>query len=325
MCGKYEWLTGQEPVSLTESFIFLRFVQISKRIMVEEPSSCSSCSDLPELEEMDLDTNETERLLIDYRTLSLGDPLKVHDDNAFEEAMGLRARALEAYPEKLNTAILLLTDAINLCPCSAMMLMSRAQVLFDIGELAAAIRDLKAATERSPTHVGSFRLLGKAYAYLCRYGEALAAYQKAQDLDYSKDIADIIKGLIPKVETEKREEAEAKRLFEEQQSKASAKAQEKKEKSFADKVYAEIEATKSKGGPLPEAFRVLDNLKSEAQNLSASTAQKLLSNDITAQAMDDPEFARKLDEVAKNPAAAAIHMKDPKFAKAFMEIINCFK
>ncbi|EFO61607.1 Heat shock 70kD protein binding protein [Giardia lamblia P15] len=293
--------------------------------MAEDPSNCDSCSDLPELEEMDLGANETEQLLIDYRTLSLGDPLKSYDDDAFAEAMELRARALDAYPEKLNTAILLLTDAINLCPCSALMLMSRAQVLFDIGELAAAIRDLKAATERSPTHAGSFKLLGKAYTYLCRYGEALAAYQRAQNLDYSTDVAEIIKGLSPKVEAEKREEAEAKRLFEEQQGKASAKAQKKKEQSFADRVYAEIEAAKSKGSPLPEAFRVLDNLKSEAQNLSASTAQKLLSNDTTAQAMEDPEFTRKLDEVAKNPAAAAIHMKDPKFAKAFMEIINCFK
>lgn len=293
--------------------------------MTEDSSDCGSCSDLPDLEEIDMDANETEKLLIDYRALSLGDPFKQHNDEAFEEAMKLRARALDSYPEKLNTAILLLTDAINLCPCSAMMLMSRAQVLFDIGEMTAAIRDLKAATERSPTHVGSFRLLGKAYSYLCHYGDALAAYQKAQSLDYSKDVAEIIKGLKPKVEAEKKEEAEAKRLFEEQQSKAAAKAQEKKGQSFADKVYAEIEATKSKGGPLPEAFRVLDNLKAEAQNLSAKTAQRLLSNDTTAQAMEDPEFTRKLDEVAKDPAAAAIHMKDPKFAKAFMEIINCFK
>lgn len=293
--------------------------------MIEDSASCSSCSDMPDLEEIDIDANETEKLLIDYRTLSLGDPSKPHNDEDFEEAMKLRARALDTYPAKLNTVVLLLTDAINLCPCSAMMLMSRAQVLFDIGEIVAAIRDLKAATERSPTHVGSFRLLGKAYSYLCHYGDSLIAYQKAQSLDYSDDIAEVIKGLKPKADAEKKEEAEAKRLFEEQQSKATVKTQKKKEQSFADKVYAEIEATKSKGGPLPEAFRVLDNLKSEAQNLSATTAQKLLSNDTTAQAMEDPEFTRKLDEVAKDPAAAAVHMKDPKFAKAFMEIINCFK
>lgn len=281
----------------------------------------SSDSDIPELEAV-YAPEELKALYIDYGSLSLGDPEAPPAEDAFERAMELRSRALET--TEPNEAVLLITDAIKLCPTSGMMLCTRARLLYDIGELTSALRDLDMAIQRAPNHAASYRLRGKCLAHLCRYGQAVESFLMAQRLDYCPEIEKALKECQGKLSELKAEEQRERERFEAVRKETEERQERARQESFKDRLYAEVDAVKAKG-TLPEGFQILDNMRREATSLSEEMAQKLLGNSETSAAMDDPEFARKLDEMAKNPAACAEHMKDPAFARAFMSIINCFK
>ncbi|TNJ28038.1 Heat shock 70kD protein binding protein [Giardia muris] len=281
----------------------------------------SSDSDIPELEAV-YASEELRSLYIDYGSLSLGDPEAPLAEDAFERAMELRSRALEA--TEPNEAVLLITDAIKLCPTSGMMLCTRARLLYDIGELTPALRDLDVAVQRAPNHAASYRLRGRCLAHLCRYNQAVESLSMAQKLDYCPEIEKTLRDCQGKVQELRAEEQKERERFEAVRKEAEARQERARQESFKDRLYAEVDAAKQRGS-LPEGFQILDNMRREATSLSDEMAKKLLENSETSAAMDDPEFARKLDEMAKNPATCAEHMKDPEFARAFMGIVNCFK
>lgn len=51
--------------------------------------------------------------------------------------------------------------------------------------------------------------------------------------------------------------------------------------------------------------------------MTDSKAEELMHNDVLMAALSDPDFGRKIAEVAKDPQAGAKYMNDPSFVKAF--------
>lgn len=273
---------------------------------------------------------DVEGIMINVHTLPLGNVDAPQSDNAFEQAMQLRSRALETYETKPNAALLMMTDAIELCPTSALILSSRAKMLYDIGELSAAVRDLNEAVTRSPTHAGSHRLLGKCHLHLCNFEESVQALQAAQRLDYQDDTAALLTEVQRKLKASQKEGAAARKRFEDEienkkNEDEAKKEQQRRKESFMGRVNEEINRAQAQGREVPEQFQVFNKLDQEARNLSADTASRLLQNETVAGAFNDPEFSRKLDECAKDPMKAAQHMKDPAFMKAFQAIMGCMK
>jgi len=247
---------------------------------------------------------------------------------------------MQVYRDKPNTAILKMTDAIIMCPSSAIMLCSRARILYDLGEVSAAIRDLEVAKERNNQHAPSRLLLAKCYNLVCEYEKALTECRIAQALDYTDEGRELQRSLEQRLEDmrveEERQKAKAKDSEKERPvedvtadgsspSPAAPEGANKAPASFKDQLYAEIGELKQKHGEaaLPPAFRVLDTLESEARNLSAGRAQKLMQNEKVMKAFADPEFQRKLDEMGKDPAKAAEYMKDKDFREGFQAVLGC--
>lgn len=59
--------------------------------------------------------------------------------------------------------------------------------------------------------------------------------------------------------------------------------------------------------------------------MTDSKAEELMHNDVLMAALNDPDFGRKIAEVAKDPSAGAKYMNDPSFVKAFQSILGAFK
>ena len=62
---------------------------------------------------------------------------------------------------------------------------------------------------------------------------------------------------------------------------------------------------------------MFQNLMNTAQNMTPEAAATLGKNDVLMQALSDPEFEKKLQEVAADPVAAAKYAGDAGFMRAF--------
>ena len=71
--------------------------------------------DLPDLE---MPFDEVAKVMLDKQRLPLGDPNREYDDSNRELAMNNMARAQELYRDNENAALLLISDSIEMFPCS---------------------------------------------------------------------------------------------------------------------------------------------------------------------------------------------------------------
>jgi hypothetical protein len=59
--------------------------------------------------------------------------------------------------------------------------------------------------------------------------------------------------------------------------------------------------------------------------MNPQKAEQLSQNEVLMEVLGDPEFARKIAEVAADPKAAAKYSGDAGFMKAFGQVLGTFK
>ncbi|GIQ80701.1 hypothetical protein KIPB_001539 [Kipferlia bialata] len=274
-------------------------------------------SDMPGLEQVDVQAQRQEmaaELAIDFRDLPMG-TLEDGAEPDYAHAAELKSRALEEAREgHLRKAVLLASDAVQAHPGSGLMLVCRARILIDLGEISAAKRDLKLAVKRSPNSASAYHCLGDACRLLCDSEGAVKAYRTGLDLEYRAESA----RHLTVMEKDVKEQARRDRAVRE---KVKVDIKPGKPSSAIPGVHPAAQGFKPPAG-MANPFEVLAD---EAANLSPQMAERLMGDNKVASLFNDPDFAAKLAEASNGPEGAAKFANDPEFLKniaAFMGVMG---
>ncbi|CAL6097490.1 Heat_shock 70kD protein binding protein [Hexamita inflata] len=282
-------------------------------------------SDDESMPELETPFELTNKILIDKHKLPIGDVNKQFDEANIEVAMQNRQKALQVYKDNQNEALLLISDSIEMFPRSSLYLNTRAEIFRFHGDVQLAIRDLKLAIDRNGDNVQfkTFKLLSELQFDCQDFSDCIANIQKALRLENDPTLKELL------TEAQKRNQELQKRQqeFETQQQVKKEAEKPKKPDTQSQKMNDEIQDNiKNKYGDNP-AFQspLFKNLFNTAQNMNDDKAQELMGNEVLMAAFNDPDFARKIAEVAKDPKAGAKYSNDPVFMKAFGAVLGAFK
>ena len=99
---------------------------------------------------------------------------------------------------KILRQITLMTEALKIGNCTAMMYTKRADLLLKAKRPTAAIADCAKALELNPDSAKAFRIRGKANRKLQNWDDAHTDLETAQKLDYDDDTEDVRKFVMTK-------------------------------------------------------------------------------------------------------------------------------
>ncbi|KAK9697048.1 hypothetical protein RND81_08G011700 [Saponaria officinalis] len=145
--------------------------------------------------ESDIELDETDVVEPDNDPpLSMGDPsVEVSEENQ-DAAQALKSKALVALSDgQVDEALGLLTDAIMLNPCSAILYATRGNVLLKLKKPNAAIQDANAAFQINPDSAKAYKVRGMARAMLGMWEDAAKDLRIASKLDYDEDIDSVLR------------------------------------------------------------------------------------------------------------------------------------
>ncbi|KAH0576509.1 Heat shock 70kD protein binding protein [Spironucleus salmonicida] len=277
----------------------------------------SDSDSMPELEDL---AGLPDTPVLDRRQLPIGDPSKTFDEALLNSALEMRQQALQM--QDVDQALVKISTAIEMFPASAIFLNTRAQLFLQDGDFQLALRDCALSIERAGPSFKSLKLMGKCNDILMEYGQAIACFKQALQLENDEEITEIIKIIYGKI---KRQD-DKQRAFEEayaEKKQATEEAERTREKSNQEKMNEEVK--RNYGDNPVYQTPLFQNLFKAANNMDDKQAEKLSQNQILQQALSDPEFELKLQEVARDPSAAAKYSSDKGFMAAFSQILGQFK
>ncbi|XP_074280669.1 TPR repeat-containing thioredoxin TDX isoform X2 [Silene latifolia] len=165
------------------------------------PDSKSSSHVLPddesedEIVESDIELDETDVVEPDDEPpLSMGDPSAEVSDEDRDMAQTLKSKALVVLGEgQLDEALGLLTEAIILNPCSAMLYATRGTALLKLKKPNAAVQDANTALQINPDSAKAYKVRGMAKAMLGKWEDAGKDLQIASKLDYDVETDSVLR------------------------------------------------------------------------------------------------------------------------------------
>ena len=163
--------------------------------------------DLPDLE---TPFELAKKLMIDRQKLPVGDPNKQFEESSLEAAMANRQKALQIYKDSPDEALLLISDCIEMFPCSSIYLNTRAEIFRHTGDVQLAIRDLKLADKRAPGGFKTYRLLSELLFDCQEFDDCLKFIQKALQLENDSQLSQLKKECVAR----QKEQTERQKLFE---------------------------------------------------------------------------------------------------------------
>uniref|UniRef100_A0A8C2WY18 ST13 Hsp70 interacting protein n=1 Tax=Cyclopterus lumpus TaxID=8103 RepID=A0A8C2WY18_CYCLU len=230
-------------------------------------------------------------------------------EQMMDEADEKKMAAIDALGEgNLQKALDLLTEAIKLNPCVAIMYAKRASVFIQMQKPNAAIRDCDRAISINPDSAQPYKWRGKAHRLLGHWEEAAKDLATACKLDYDEDTSAMLKEVQPKAHKiiEHRRKYERKREEKEVQEK-----QERVKKAREEHARAQRVSSGPAGFP-------------EGAPAGMPGFGELLKDPELLNAMKDPEVMTAFQDVAQNPANIAKYQNNPKIMALVTKLSSKF-
>jgi len=258
--------------------------------------------------------------------LETPDESKEVTDEMRDEATNLKIEAMNASSEGKNEeALSLLTKAIRMNPHAGILYASRAQLLLVMKKPNAAIRDCNQAIKIAPDSAKGYKMRGRANRLLGNYEAALRDYQQGQKLDFDENTKKLESEIKPRAEALLSRKAKEERLQREKEAKE--KDELRKQRQQAQKEAAE-RASREESDSMPD-FGGMPGMKGGMPGgmpfgMSPEVLQKIMSDPEMMQAMQDPTFMAKLQEIQRNPANISKYQNDPTVQRLIKKFSTLF-
>lgn len=275
-----------------------------EEVTMEEPSSTEEPEREPESEESEVELDNSGVVEPDNDDpLPQGDAsVEVSEEN-MEQSSEKRGQAMEAQSEgKLDEALKLWTEAIELNPTSAVLFAKRAYVLLKLEKPNAAMRDANKALELNPDQPLAYKIRGRAHRLLGHWEEAAQDLATACRLDYTDEANEWLKEVTPNAKKIAEHKRKWERKREERELKERAervrKAREEQQRRYQEQQQADDDDL----GDLPGGF---------PGGLPGGLGDCLQDPEIMA-AFQDPEVAAAFQDISRNPANIMKYQANPK-------------
>ncbi|XP_068435460.1 hsc70-interacting protein [Clinocottus analis] len=253
-------------------------------------------------------------------------------EEMMDEADEKKMAAIDALGEgNLQKALDLLTEAIKLNPCVAIMYAKRASVFIQMQKPNAAIRDCDRAISINPDSAQPYKWRGKAHRLLGHWEEAARDLATACKLDYDEDTSAMLKEVQPKANKiiEHRRKYERKREEKDVQEKQERIKKAREEHARAQR---EEEARQFGGGGFfpgasPGGFPEggPGGMPGGMPGMAGMPGLgELLKDPELLIAMKDPEVMTAFQDVAQNPANIAKYQNNPKIMALVTKLSSKF-
>lgn len=281
-----------------------------EEVTMEEPLSSEEPE--PESEESEVELDNSGVVEPDNDDpLPQGDAsVEVSEEN-MDKSSEKRGQAMEAQSEgKLDEALKLWTEAIELNPTSAVLFSKRAYVLLKLEKPNAAMRDANKALELNPDQALAYKIRGRAHRLLGHWEEAAKDLGMACKLDYTDEANEWLKEVTPNAKKIAEHKRKWERKREERELKERAervrKAREEQQRRYQEQQQADDDDL----GDLPGGF---------PGGLPGGLGDCLQDPDILA-AFQDPEVAAAFQDISRNPANIGKYQSNPKIKNIMAKI-----
>ncbi|XP_034394698.1 hsc70-interacting protein isoform X2 [Cyclopterus lumpus] len=248
-------------------------------------------------------------------------------EQMMDEADEKKMAAIDALGEgNLQKALDLLTEAIKLNPCVAIMYAKRASVFIQMQKPNAAIRDCDRAISINPDSAQPYKWRGKAHRLLGHWEEAAKDLATACKLDYDEDTSAMLKEVQPKAHKiiEHRRKYERKREEKEVQEKQERVKKAREEHARAQREEEARPFGGGGGGGGGGFFPAGPAGFPEGAPAGMPGFGELLKDPELLNAMKDPEVMTAFQDVAQNPANIAKYQNNPKIMALVTKLSSKF-